>query len=128
MLMRGGRAEQIMVIVSQEVRVLVVEASFAVGLALERRLAGRAVIRRVGGEEVCRDAPRWEAYDVVILCPYLADEHRARVRAALGAVPPPPVLVLLGDQPASEPLELANCLGGVPRAVDDVLRAVAGDD
>jgi hypothetical protein len=103
--------------------VLLVDASFAVALALDRRMLGRASVDHVDGERLLHSRRRWRSYDLVILCPYLAERHRACAIAAIGSAPPPPLLVLLVDA-RSPRVELVNGEGTVPEAVGAVLRAV----
>ena len=99
--------------------VLVVEESTAIGMALERRLTGCAVLRHADTAHLPADRRGWGAYDVVIVCPYVAAPARTGIVAAVARAGRRPTLVLLHDRHEAG-VEVAS--GGDPVAPE--VRAV----
>jgi hypothetical protein len=97
--------------------VLVVEAGFAVGAAVERRLHEVATVQRTDGRDLASGARDAHAFDLVVLCPYLPAGILAEIVVSLRASEPPPALVALEDAASGPRLEL---LIDAPAASTDV--------
>lgn len=109
-----------------QIRVLVAYASFAVAIALARRLVdfGFVALAHHGAFDCGHgdgDHGDERAYDVVVLCPYLPPERRDALIARYGADPRLSALVVLHDGPQGQRVDMR---ARDPRAhVIDSLRA-----
>jgi hypothetical protein len=110
--------------VSVPVRVLLVEASFAVGFAVEQRLTGLACVEHSDGEDLALGARDGRAFDVVLLCPYVPEDLCARILDRVGPDSPPPSLVVLSDLDDGARADLLNRAPGTPPAVDALIAAL----
>jgi hypothetical protein len=103
------------------VRVLVVDAGFAVGAAIERRLSGVAVVERTDGRDLVSGERDGSAFDLVVLCPYVPTRLRAPVVAHICSTRPAPSLVVIDDVAAGPRVELVSDAGAPSPAVAAVL-------
>jgi hypothetical protein len=103
------------------VRVLVVDAGFAVGAAIERRLRGVAAVEQTDGHDLISGARDGSAYDLVVVCPYVPAGVRAPIVANVGSTEPPPALAVIEDVGAGPRVELIGDTGATSPAVTAVL-------
>ena len=105
-------------------RVLVVHTNFAVGSAISRRLIDADVIALVHAGSVLDGNQDPTRYDVVLLCPYLPEEHReALLDACLASGDG--TLIELRDSDLGSRVVLHRSSTGSPTAADTVADALA---
>jgi hypothetical protein len=76
-----------------EPRIMVAYASGVLAAAISRRLALHADVDLVPAREVSRRLRGGQAYDAVVMCPFLTEREWGRVRDAVASCLRPPVLV-----------------------------------
>jgi hypothetical protein len=78
--------------------ILVVHVNFAVGKALAERISHVGVVLLAGATAAVRELAR-PGTDIVVLCPYLADDERHTLLAACARADWAPAVLELRDQP-----------------------------
>jgi len=105
-------------------RVLVVHTNFAVGSAIARRLIDADVVALAHASSVLDGNQDPRRYDVVLLCPYLPEEHREAVLEAGMTAPETTVIELLDSDQGSRVL-MHRAGRALPAAADAVADALA---
>ena len=82
-----------------EPMVLVVHTNFAVANALAQRLMESCLVALVSAESALAGNQWHGGYDVVVLCPYLTADERARLLDACAQQDPSPAVLELSDEP-----------------------------
>jgi hypothetical protein len=90
------------------VRVLVVDAGFAVGAAVEQRIRDVATVERSDGHDLVTGERDGRGFDLVVLSPYVPPGIRAQIVDRLRATGAPPSLAVLEDLIAGPRVELVN--------------------
>src|SRR5919107_4039309 len=84
-----------------EPMVLVVHANFAVAGAMAQRLMESCLVALVPASSAVAGLQRHAAFDVVVLCPYMTADERARVLQACSEQDPCPAVLELCDEPGA---------------------------
>lgn len=105
-------------------RVLVIHTNFAVGSAIARRLIDADVVALAHAASVLDGNQDPRRYDVVLLCPYLPEEHRDAVLEASMTAPETTVIELLDSDQGSRVL-MHRAGRALPAAADAVADALA---
>jgi hypothetical protein len=107
-------------------RVLCVQVNFAIGIAVARRLEGLAVVTHCSEVDLVRGQWEHEAYDVIVLCPYvtgqLEDEMIKRL-ATFTAVPP--AVVEMRETASGHIVQILNAEARTHSLADPVVMALA---
>ena len=105
-------------------RVLVIHTNFAVGSAVARRLIDADVVALAHASSVLDGNQDPRRYDVVLLCPYLPEEHRDAVLEAGMSAGDVTVIELL-DSDAGSRVLMHRAGRALPAAADAVADALA---
>jgi hypothetical protein len=105
-------------------RVLVIHTNFAVGSAIARRLIDADVVALAHASSVLDGNQDPRRYDVVLLCPYLPEEHRDAILEAGMSAGDVTVIELL-DSDAGSRVLMHRAGRALPAAADAVADALA---
>jgi hypothetical protein len=107
-------------------KVLCVQVNFAVGIAVARRLLGLAAVTHCSDVDLARGEWEHEAYDVIVLCPYVTgelDDELIKRLAGFAAVPP--AVVEMRETSSGHIVQILNADARTHSLADPIVAALA---
>jgi hypothetical protein len=107
-------------------RVLCVQVHFAVGIAVAHRLEGLASVTHCSDVDLARGEWEHEAYDVIVLCPYVTGElHDALVERLASFTADPPAVVEIRETATGHTVGLLNECPRTHLVADSIVAALS---
>ena len=107
-------------------QVLCVQVNFAVGIAVARRLEGLAAVTHCSDVDLARGEWEHEAYDVIVLCPYVTGELENELIERLASfTAAPPAVVEMRETASGHIVQILNADPRTHSLADPVVVALA---